>query len=892
MSIDCPYCRYRATEGATDTERCPACSRMLVHQSSSSGLQTAKKHSSDLDDYHPLGLQAHDSEPEDTNKLHRINPDTDPDFRLIHERVNRPVAQELFETSEEDSATQIHFPQYPSIQGYILQDELGHGGMGTVYLARQLSLDRPVAVKVMSRKWAGDPVFLARFVREAYAAAQLSHPNIVQIYDIGTVENTRYFSMEYVRGKSLAEVIHDRGKIEPEIAMGYILQAARGLKHAHDRGMIHRDIKPDNLLLSEQGIVKVADLGLVKTPDLRPDEDSLDEFDLSSERREVEKDMTGARMALGTPAYMSPEQCRDAAKVDHRADIYSLGCTLYAAVTGRPPFDAESAVEVMTKQAYHALVPPELIASRVSKELSAIIQKMMEKDPADRYQTMGEVVRVLEEWLGVHQAGTYAPRESEISALEQLVLRFNNAPAVILRERVVAGFLSACVLVALILTMIGRLGWAFGVAGMVVQASMVYFILTGLTTQSYLFQRFRQMLRGLTLGDAMVGLAGLVLFGLFLWMLKLFWIWIGFGLIGAGLAFGLRFALDQSVADDRKPHIAAGQKLIQRFRRRGLDEQTIRQLFAKYSGQHWEEYFEALFGFEAKMTARALLLRGGYAGEREKYASWREPVIGIFDKIEKHRREERERKVLVETEQARLMARGYRPGQARQEAERRADLLVKRAHDIRVAESKRGMLPVRPGAAKPVPDTSAAIPGPGTTIHSHQETPYPAPNLKNLISAYDPADRQSNPDVFEFLAWLWFGPHIRLCLATVLLIMGSLWAMQNLAWDLHAAHEGRAAIWRYLPSPHAEIQPLTLPGVPLEFTAWCKHVNVLWAGVLLLASVYFRGAYSGFLVITGAAVALLGHQFDIRTVEPIQDYHVALVLGTMICLVGYRFGQK
>src|SRR5205085_8129637 len=174
------------------------------------------------------------------------------------------------------------------------------------YLARQISLDRSVALKVMSRRWATDPVFVARFTREAFAAAQLSHPNIVQIHDIGEADGSRFFSMEYVRGKSLADLVKDQGKVDPETAVGYVLQAARGLKHAHDRGMIHRDVKPDNLLLDDQGLVKVADLGLVKTSEV--------DLPLSpaspSELCTANPNLTGARIALGTPAYMSPEQCR------------------------------------------------------------------------------------------------------------------------------------------------------------------------------------------------------------------------------------------------------------------------------------------------------------------------------------------------------------------------------------------------------------------------------------------------------------------------------------------------------------------------------------------------------------------------------------------------------
>ena len=149
---------------------------------------------------------------------------------------------------------------------YEVIKELGRGGMGAVYLARQVPLDRPVALKVMNAKWASDPIFLARFTREAYAAAQLVHHNVVQIYDIGEQAGVNFFSMEFVDGKSLGDILKRDGKVTPEAAAGFIVQAARGLKFAHDRGMIHRDVKPDNLMLNVHGIVKVADLGLVKRP--------------------------------------------------------------------------------------------------------------------------------------------------------------------------------------------------------------------------------------------------------------------------------------------------------------------------------------------------------------------------------------------------------------------------------------------------------------------------------------------------------------------------------------------------------------------------------------------------------------------------------------------------
>jgi len=162
----------------------------------------------------------------------------------------------------------------PDFGGYEVLKQLGKGGMGAVYLARQLSLDRAVALKVMNSEFAADPVFLARFVREAYAAAQLTHHNVVRIYDIGEYDGTSFFSMEFVDGRSLGDLLRDRAAVPPAEAVGYILQAASGLRFAHDRGMVHRDIKPDNLMLNAEGLVKVADLGLVKTRDMSRADDA------------------------------------------------------------------------------------------------------------------------------------------------------------------------------------------------------------------------------------------------------------------------------------------------------------------------------------------------------------------------------------------------------------------------------------------------------------------------------------------------------------------------------------------------------------------------------------------------------------------------------------------
>jgi len=782
-----------------------------------------------------------------------------------------------------EDLTETPLPQsnsvHPQLPGYVIERELGRGGMGAVYLGRQLSLDRQVAIKVMSKRWAADPVFVARFTREAYAAAQLSHPNIVQIHDIGEVEGSRFFSMEYVRGRSLSELVRIQGKLDPETAVGYVLQAARGLKHAHDCGMIHRDVKPDNLLLDEQGLVKVADLGLVKTPAVHRSDDQL-AGDSGAGLGELPSNMTGARIALGTPAYMSPEQCRDAATVDRRADIYSLGCTLYVLVTGRPPFNGTSDVELMTKHVYDQLVPPEQIAARVPKEVSAVIQRMMEKNPDDRFQSMGEVIRTLEAWLGVYRTGTFSPNEEHISKLESCTSQFNTAKIALLRRRLITGFYALLGLSSVLILFFGNLQWVFGLAGLGVQSALVYFVLVGVARQGPLFTRSRIFINGLSCGDWVVGIATFSLFCMLLAMLKVFWIWLGFGLIGVGVAIALRLGVDRGVEAERRTPLDACERLLRRLRLQGLDEEELRQFVAKFSGRNWEELFEALFGYEAKMTARLFLLRSGSSGNREKHATWREPLIGAMERIEKARRESRERKLLQSIEQAQLIATGATPEAAEYQAKAAADAMVKAAGQVREAEEER----VRVGSAL----YQNMIPVNVRAVLTPQQKP-----LEFVPTQHDPLGK---------FVGLLVGPQVRAALASILLAGCALWVYQN---ALFAGSEFKAQAAQVVESRDftqlkktaardlkKPTSPLAIDGVPASATDWLDGWNAGFAGLLLFGSLFYRGNLMGMFVLLGAAVAALGNQYGIRTVEPFRAEHVALMLGSVLALIGLRVGTR
>ncbi|AMV27078.1 Serine/threonine-protein kinase PknB [Gemmata sp. SH-PL17] len=898
MAIACPYCAHRlnlkSAKPGRYRPRCPACSQpfmLCVPDEPGSALQVQAL---------PSGVQTRDSREQAAASAVGVELVTPPPAARPS---NPPSGGTPFPSSHvfgfastnpdpnHRSATPPPGPisgdaedpgiaPHTEVRGYTIERELGRGGMGTVYLATQLSLDRPVALKVMSKRWATDPVFVARFTREAFAAAQLSHPNIVQIHDIGEVDGARFFSMEYVRGKSLADLLKVQGKLDPETAVGYILQAARGLKHAHDRGMIHRDVKPDNLLLDVQGLVKVADLGLVKTPAVSRADDRLADPSARSGLLSLPPDMTGARIALGTPAYMSPEQCRDAATVDHRADIYSLGCTLYVLVTGRPPFDGTTAVELMSKHAYDPLVPPEQIVARVPKEVSAVIQRMMAKSRDDRYQDMSEVIRTLEAWLGVYHAGTFSPHEEQISRLETAVLRFNTCGTAVLRGRLISGFFGTVALMAVLLAFFGKIGWAFGIFGLALETTLAYFVLDGITRKGHLFSCTRRFISGLGRGDWIVGLSGFAMFCVLLALLKVFWMWIGFGLIGIGIAFALRYGMDRALVEERREIIEGCERQLRRMRARGLDEEALRQFVAKFAGRDWEEFFETLFGYEAKLAARTVLLRGGAAGVRETHAAWREPIIATMERIEKSRKDSRERKLLLAVERANLLAAGANAQTAEDQARAAADAMVRAADEIRRAET-------------------AHAPG-GATAHAPT-------SVRTLFRAAE------QPDDFVFVPTrkrdplgtiisLFVGPHVRTIGAALLLAACALWAHQN---GLVPGAELRAQATQAMESQDLSAlqqpvaldatratKPLVFPGVPAPVLGWVDSFNVGLAGLMLLASLFFRGNLMSVLVLIGAAVAAIGHQFGIHTVEPFRDYHVSLMLGSLLTLVGFRLGTR
>ena len=254
---------------------------------------------------------------------------------------------------------------------YEIQEVLGEGGMAKVFLGTDRVLGRTVAVKVLSPQYAEDQQFVARFRREAQAAAALNHPNIVSVFDTGSNGNVHYIVMEYVEGKTLQEVLREESRLTPERGIEIGEAVARALVAAHDKGLVHRDIKPGNIMITREGQVKVMDFGIA--------------------RATTSDTVTQTAAVLGTAAYLSPEQAQGET-VDGRSDIYSHGVVLYEMLTGRQPFVGESPVSIAYRHVTEDPVLPSRLNPDVPGALDAIVMKAMAKSADDRYQTAQELI--------------------------------------------------------------------------------------------------------------------------------------------------------------------------------------------------------------------------------------------------------------------------------------------------------------------------------------------------------------------------------------------------------------------------------------------------------------------------------------------------------------------
>jgi len=325
----------------------------------------------------------------------RVNPVILKDLMIHLGYVTKNQAERLKTTIKESKAAAHQIP------GYQIQGKLGAGAMAVVYKAKQLSLNRTVAIKLLPKRFSENPEYVERFYKEGQAAGKLNHNNIVQAFDVGEAGGYHYFVMEYVEGKTIYDDLSAGKVFDEDDALDIIIQVARALNHAHSCGLIHRDVKPKNIMINTAGVVKLADMGLARAT------------------TDIEAAQTEAGKAYGTPYYIAPEQIRGKIDIDGRADIYGLGATLYHMLTGRVPFMADDPSEVMRKHLREELIPPDHINTALSAGISEVIEVMMAKRKDDRYNNVEELLTDLEA-VRNGQPPLRAHKRFDVSALEQL----------------------------------------------------------------------------------------------------------------------------------------------------------------------------------------------------------------------------------------------------------------------------------------------------------------------------------------------------------------------------------------------------------------------------------------------------------------------------------------
>ena len=305
--------------------------------------------------------------------------------------------------------------QTSPIPGYSILGKIGQGGMGIVYKAVQTSINRTVAIKILSSTATKDKTYVARFLGEAQAAASLSHKNLIAAIDVGFANGLYYFVMEFVTGKSCREILNTKGTFPEKQVLDVALQMGEVLDHIHQHKMVHRDIKPENILQTPEGLVKLCDLGLAKSTS------------------SIEQSLTQEGLAVGTPYFMSPEQIRGDKDVDIRADLYSLGATLFFLTTGQPPFAGKSAAETMTMHLNNPTPDLRRQGMGISDDFSAVVAKLMAKDRANRYASPQELIedlRKIKQGSAPHHARQHAARAhaAHKAAVTSRLVRRKTAP--------------------------------------------------------------------------------------------------------------------------------------------------------------------------------------------------------------------------------------------------------------------------------------------------------------------------------------------------------------------------------------------------------------------------------------------------------------------------------
>jgi hypothetical protein len=724
---------------------------------------------------------------------------------------------------------------------YRVQRELGRGRLGPLVLARQRASGSLVALRVAKPEWAGPPVFVARLTRDAFAAALVRHPNLVRLLGAGEAQGRVHFASEYVDGPSLAERVKRQGVLSPREAVALVLQAARGLRAVHGQGLTHGGVPPASVLVDRDGAVKVADLGLVKTP-----------ATVDADRR---REATGP-IPLGD----RPQVQAEAFAAAVRADVRGLGWTLDHLVTGLPSgSDADADPQALT-------------ARGLPMNLIEVVRGMVAPGPAGGFADLGQAIPALERFLDDRKAGpATTPRDEHTQILDECLRAFRASPSARLKRQLVLGSAGAGALVVLLALVAWIPLLALSFLGLGLMTALASFVIGGITRRDELFADVREFALESRGVDLLVGAAGVVVFVAALVVLRLHWAWLALGLLAVLMAWALHFLVDRKADDERRGAVEEAKALVKTLRLQGVSEEALRGFVRASAGPDWEEFYETLFGPDARRAARGPSERGwrGLLDLRNRHGLMRDGLAAWVGARLEARRLDRARPLLQAVEERGLVAEGVNLVTARRRAWRVADAMLAVASDAAGSDH-----PALPG------DVLKAAEAPETVLVEH-ETGLIGPERSWVVD-------------------LLLGPRTRFLLGAALLAGFLVWVHQNEVVRADQLKEAAARAMeesdplRAIQNARVDVRlpdqptPLRLPFLPRAMSILFQGINPGAAGLILVLSALFGvgGRVAGACALGGAAVAMLGPALGLPRLGPLDPSTASIALGAGVALLG------
>ncbi|MDX2036812.1 MAG: hypothetical protein SFX72_09180 [Isosphaeraceae bacterium] len=729
-----------------------------------------------------------------------------------------------------------------------------------IYRTRELIRGRSSRLCILRAEAAADAAFVADAVRQARAASSLDHPNLEKIVGMFVNRRRPIAEIEDADAPTLAACIASLGKLDPDLAVSIVLHAARGLAAAHAQNLAHGAVRPEAIEIDSTDLVTLRGLGLVSTPAVRPPG-------------------YGPRPGEAARSEPAPRSRRD----EQLDDIHDLGLTLLAAITGTPSSD---------------LFPPRLpdgspdpvrraAALRVVESVAPgprdLIMRSIADRREDRPSTIGEVIAQLERIVGIRSGEPFVPRPEDRSTIQAAAERFSSVRGASIRGWIEQGFTLGAAVIALLLLVGGRPIAAAAIVGLWAIAMAAHGLLVGLLQGSPLFERLRARLAAARPGELFAAAASILLAVAAAVVLDLGPILILLVVLGCGLAAGLYFGLDRPILHERSPALDDAEALIARMRRSGVSEDDIRRFVCREAGHDWEEFHEALFGFDATQEARTLW-GTDERGRRPRFAPWRGTIARFLDDRLRAARDRHDRAWIQPIEEAGFMARGMNLVVARRRSWKTTEALLKVAEEIRASAA----------FSRLHPDVVVVAP---LTIDDAIRQAVERPD--QVLAADDVEPRRNL--VADAAASI-FGARVRFWLGFALVALCLLWAHQNAIFDAKQVSETiQSAIESQDPTRAGAIridyaktdtQPLRLGAMPESaarfFNGWEPGI----AGLILLLSSLIPGARASWFVIPGALIAFLAPILPIPAVPPLDARRTAAALGSIVAAAAFLFGRS